>query len=41
MTEGEVSHDQITRYLAGGFFDSKQLWKQVKPVVRKVQSDDA
>jgi hypothetical protein len=41
MTDGSVSHDQITRFLSGGLFDSKQLWKQVKPVVREVQEDDA
>ncbi|MBN2894643.1 MAG: transposase [Campylobacterales bacterium] len=41
MTDAEVSHDQITRYLSGALFDSKHLWKQVKPVVREVQSDDA
>ncbi|MDQ1340933.1 MAG: hypothetical protein QG567_2091 [Campylobacterota bacterium] len=41
MTDGEVSHDQITRYLSGELFNSKQLWKKVKPVVREIQSDDA
>lgn len=40
MTNGAVSHDQITRFLSEGEFDSRQLCKQVKPVVREVQSDD-
>lgn len=41
MTDGEVSHDQIARYLSGELFNSKQLWKKAKPVVREIQSDDA
>lgn len=41
MTDGEVSHDQITRYLSKELFNSKQLWKKVKPVVREIESDDA
>ncbi len=40
MTDGEVSHDQITRFLSKGNFDSRTLWKKVKPTVRAVESDD-
>lgn len=36
MTDREASHDQITRFLAGEYFDSKRLWKQAKPVVRDI-----
>jgi len=40
MTDGAVSHDQITRFLSREEFDSKQLWKRVKPIIRDVQCDD-
>lgn len=40
MTDGAVSHDQITRFLSGEEYDSRTLWKQVKPVVREIQSED-
>ena len=36
----EVSHDQVTRTLAGAEQTSKDLWKQVKPTVRKVESNE-
>ena len=35
-----VSHDQVTRLLSGNEFDSKDLWKVVKPHVRQMQSED-
>jgi DDE superfamily endonuclease len=37
----ELSHDQVTRFLAGKEFDNKDLWKIVKPQVRQIQCDDA
>lgn len=40
MTDGAVSHDQITRFLSADQYDSKALWKQVKPAVREIQSND-
>lgn len=40
MVEGEVSHDRITRFLSAQDFTSKDLWQQVKPVVRSVESSD-
>jgi hypothetical protein len=40
MVEGEVSHDQVTRFLSGQDFTSKDLWRQVKSVVRSVESSD-
>jgi hypothetical protein len=40
MTDNEVSHDQITRFLSKNEFGSKELWKQVKKTVRKVESED-
>ena len=41
MTNGEISHDQITRMLSRNEFTSKDLWKRVKKIVRSVESEDA
>jgi len=38
---GSKSHDKITRTLSGRIYDSKDLWQEVKPLVRSHQSDDA
>ncbi len=38
MTDGEVSHDHITRFLSKNEFNSKDLWLHVKPTVRKIES---
>ena len=38
MTDNEVSHDQITRFLSKNEFGSKDLWKEVKKTVREVVS---
>jgi len=40
MVDGAVSHDQITRMLAGDKQGSAQLWVKVKPEVRKIQSEE-
>lgn len=37
----DVSHDQVTRFLAQQPLTAKDLWKIVKPLVRQVQSSDA
>ena len=39
LLEGEVSHDQVTRYLAGTRKTATDLWRTVKPFVREVQSE--
>jgi len=41
MMDGDVSHDQITRFLSKNEFTSKDLWKQVKSTVREIESDEA
>ena len=41
LMEGDVSHDQITRFLSKQAYNSKDLWKQVKSTVREVESEDA
>jgi len=40
MVEGQISHDQITRFLSEEEYTSKELWLQVKPTVRKVERAD-
>jgi len=41
ILNGQISHDQVTRFLSGNEFSSKDLWKHVKKLVREVESDDA
>lgn len=41
MRNGQVSHDQIRRFLAGEEYTSKDLWLEVKGTVRKVEREDA
>ena len=38
LLQGQVSHDQVTRYLSGTKKTSTDLWSTVKPFVRQVQS---
>jgi len=40
MMDGDVTHDQITRFLLGNEFTSKDLWKTVKHTVREVESPE-
>jgi mannose/fructose-specific phosphotransferase system component IIA len=40
MVEGQVSHDQVTRFLSAQEYTSKDLWLQVKSTVRSVESED-
>src|SRR4030095_2100800 len=39
LLEGEVSHDQVTRYLAGTKKTASDLWRTVKSFVREVQAE--
>jgi len=41
LVNGQVSHDQITRFLSGQEYTSKDLWREVKATVRKVEREDA
>jgi hypothetical protein len=41
LLDGEVSHDQVTRFLASPEKTSAHLWRIVKPLVRQVERDDA
>jgi hypothetical protein len=40
LLDGEVSHDQVTRFLNSPAKTSADLWRVVKPLVRQVESDD-
>ena len=38
LLDGEISHDQVTRFLANKKQTSKDLWRTVKPFVKKMSS---
>lgn len=40
LLEGEISHDQVTRFLASPARTSADLWQIVKPLLRKIESED-
>ncbi len=40
LLAGDVSHDQVTRFLAGPQRTSADLWQLVKPHVRHIQSEE-
>ena len=40
LLNGDLSHDQITRFLSEKDYDSKDLWREVKSSVRKIESDE-
>ncbi len=40
LTDGAISHDRITRFLSEPKTTGADLWHQVKPVVRSMQSSD-
>jgi hypothetical protein len=40
MLEGDVSHDQMTRFLSARESTSKDLWKQVKTTVRQIEQEE-
>jgi DDE superfamily endonuclease len=40
LLDGELSHDQVTRFLNRDDYDSKLLWRHVKKAVREVERED-
>lgn len=40
MVNGDVSHDQVTRFLSDREYGSKDLWRQVKSTVRQIERAD-
>jgi len=39
MVDGEVSHDQVTRFLSGKDYSSKDIWKALKKDIREIEDD--
>lgn len=40
LTDGEVSHDQVSRLLSSGYIDSAALWKEVKPICWEISGSE-
>jgi DDE superfamily endonuclease len=40
MTDGEISHDQVSRFLSEKDLDSRALWRLVKPLVRELENEE-
>ncbi len=40
LLDGQISHDQVTRFLSQAEYTSKELWHQVKTVVRTIERED-
>ena len=40
MLDGEISHDKVTRFLSEREYTSKDLWREVKSAVRKIETAD-
>lgn len=40
LLDGEISHDQVTRFLSERLKTSADLWRIVKPLLRQVESPD-
>jgi hypothetical protein len=38
--DGEVSHDAISRYLRESIYTSRDLWKFIKPLIKKIETLD-
>lgn len=38
LMNGDISHDQVTRFLSGEKKTSRDLWLIAKPLVKKIQS---
>ena len=40
LLDSQISHDQVTRFLSQADYTSKELWHQVKSVVRTIERED-
>ncbi|SFN14348.1 hypothetical protein [Nitrosomonas communis] len=40
MLDGKMSHDQVTRFLTERKYTSKDLWREVKSVVRQTEQEE-
>jgi len=41
LTDQEISHDKVSRFLNNKEYGSKELWQTVKPLVRQYEHEDA
>lgn len=41
MLDGDMSHDQVTRFLSEREYTSKDLWREVKTVVRQIEKEES
>ena len=37
LFDGQLSHDQVTRWLSSVYLDSRQVWAHAKPLVRRAE----
>jgi len=40
LLDNQLSHDKITRFLSAKTYNSKDLWKLVKPTIREIETAD-
>ena len=40
LLENRISHDQVTRFLSKGEYGSKELWLEVKPMIREIETEN-
>ena len=40
LSEGEISHDKVTRFLSSEDFTAAKLWKLIKPTIREIESEE-
>jgi len=36
LSDGQISHDKVTRFLSSEDFTSSRLWELIKPTVREI-----
>ncbi len=39
LFDGQISHDQVTRWLTGVYLDSRQVWAHAKPLIRRTEHE--
>ena len=37
LFDGQISHDQVTRWLKQVYLDSRQVWSHAKPLIRRAE----
>ena len=37
LFDGQISHDQVTRWLSRVYLDSRQVWGHAKPLIRRTE----